>query len=158
MHGTPRYDCGDEGEGAVKSECGSLQWAGRRLNLRQFLIHTPSEHTLNGMTFAAELEMVYCDGECVLDLDRDGKIKAPDVAGRRRRRQLASEEPVEVAEKEDQWATVSVLFHTGLPSGGTNMSLELDRILGADSGWAGLTGRHSVQQSGLLHIRGMPGS
>ena len=35
----PRYDCGDEGEGATEHECGTMTWAARSLNLRQFFFH-----------------------------------------------------------------------------------------------------------------------
>jgi hypothetical protein len=76
----PRYDCGDEGEGATEHECGTMTWAARSLNLRQFFFHVPSEHTVNGMHYAMELELIYCDGECTLDTDESGAITPPAAA------------------------------------------------------------------------------
>ena len=42
----------------------------------------PAEHTVDGVHYAMEMEMIYCDGECTLDIDKDGGIKVPEARRR----------------------------------------------------------------------------
>jgi hypothetical protein len=55
--------------------CGSLEWGGQSYKLRNMRLHVPSEHTVNGMHYPMEIEVQFCTGACVLDEDKDGKVK-----------------------------------------------------------------------------------
>ncbi len=61
-HGVPLYSCFEADGGTA---CGSIDVGGIEYRLAQFHFHAPSENRIDGITYALELHLVHCTGNCV---------------------------------------------------------------------------------------------